>query len=78
MNDAYYEELADYVMMHKVPAFLSNRNFNAKNNQPDLESITHKTRLELIERMKTDTKYKKRCEEKRRNMEELKWNFGKK
>lgn len=78
MNDKYLEELADYVMKHKAPVVLSKRIVNVDSASFSIDSAIHQNRLEVIEKLKTNEKYRNRCEEKRRNMEELKWNFGKK
>lgn len=64
-------------MKHKAPTVLSKRMVNVGGASFSIDSAIHQNRLEVIEKLKTNEKYRKRCEEKR-NMEELKWNFGKK
>lgn len=65
MKKKYFEDLADYILRHGMPA----KSFDLSQNV---------SRKDIIIRLETDEKYRKKQEERKRNMENLKCYFGKK
>ena len=65
MKKEYFEDLADYILRHGMPA-------KAFDSPSDI------SREDIIKRLETDKKYRKKHEERKKNMENLKCYFGKK
>ena len=65
MKKEYFEDLADYILRHGMPA----KAFDFSQNT---------SREDIIKRLETDEIYRKKQEERKRNMENLKCYFGKK